>query len=134
MSKNTTKIKLAVFRKKEIRRAIHDNEWWFSVVDIVGILIDQPSILVARKYWNKLSQRLREEGSEVVTNCHRLKLIALDGKMRETDCANTETIFRIIQSMPSPAGLQHCLLPHHCPSFWPYLCTRHYASPRPLLP
>src|SRR3989344_4015038 len=55
----------------------------------------------ARKYWNKLSQRLREEGSEVVTNCHRLKLPAEDGKLRETDCANTESIFRIIQSIPS---------------------------------
>ena len=62
----------------------------------------QDNYQVARKYWNKLSQRLRQEGSEVVTNCHRLKLLALDGKMRETDCANTEDMFRIIQSIPSP--------------------------------
>ena len=58
--------------------------------------------LKARKYWNKLSQRLREEGSEVVTNCHRLKLQAMDGKMRQTDCVSTKGIFPILQSIPSP--------------------------------
>ncbi len=94
--------KLAVFKGKKIRKMIHKNEWWFSVVDIVQVLTDQPDDATARKYWNKLSQRLRDEGSEVVTNCHRLKMQALDGKMRETDCANTEGIFRIIQSIPSP--------------------------------
>lgn len=93
--------KIAVFNNKEIRRIIHHNEWWFSVVDVVQALTDQPNDQTARKYWNKLSQRLRDEGSEVVTNCHRLKLSARDGKMRETDCANTEGIFRIIQSIPS---------------------------------
>jgi hypothetical protein len=72
------------------------------VLDIVQALIDQSDNYVARKYWNKLAQRLRDEGSEAVTNCHRLKLEAEDGKMRETDCANTEGIFRIIQSIPSP--------------------------------
>ena len=97
---DTTKI--AIFKGKEIRKTTHKNEWWFSVIDIVQILTDQVDGLVARKYWNKLSQHLREEGSEVVTNCHRLKLLAHDGKMRETDCANTEGIFRIIQSIPSP--------------------------------
>jgi len=94
--------KIAIFQKKEIRRVIYNNEWWFSVVDVVQALIDQPNDLKARKYWNKLSQRLNDEGSEVVTNCHRLKLFALDGKMRETDCANAEGLFRIIQSIPSP--------------------------------
>ncbi|MDP3042960.1 MAG: Bro-N domain-containing protein, partial [bacterium] len=74
----------------------------FSVVDVAQALIDQADDYTARKYWNKLAQRLREEGSEVVTNCHRLKLLAPDGKMRETDCANTEGMFRIIQSIPSP--------------------------------
>jgi len=59
---------------------------------VVQVLTDQVDGFVARKYWNKLSQRLREEGSEVVTNCHRLKLLASDGKMRETDCADTEGI------------------------------------------
>jgi hypothetical protein len=93
---------IALFRGKKIRRAIYQKEWWFSVVDIVQALLDEPDDLKARKYWNKLAQRLREEGSEVVTNCHQLKLIASDGKMRETDCANTEIMFRIVQSIPSP--------------------------------
>ena len=94
--------KIAIFKGKEIRKVIFQNEWWFSVVDVVQALTDQSDNLTARKYWNKLAQRLRDEGSEVVTNCHLLKLLALDGKMRETDCANTESIFRIIQSIPSP--------------------------------
>ncbi|MFA6519107.1 MAG: Bro-N domain-containing protein [Candidatus Shapirobacteria bacterium] len=94
--------KIAIFQKKEIRKVIYNNEWWFSMVDIVQALTSQQDDQTARKYWNKLSQRLRDEGSEVVTNCHRLKVLAPDGKMRETDCANTEGIFRIIQSIPSP--------------------------------
>jgi DNA-damage-inducible protein D len=93
---------IALFRGKKIRRTVFNKEWWFSVVDIVQVLLDEPDDLKARKYWNKLAQRLREEGSEVVTNCHQLKLIATDGKMRETDCANTEIMFRIVQSIPSP--------------------------------
>ncbi|HBR15528.1 MAG TPA: phage antirepressor protein [Candidatus Omnitrophica bacterium] len=94
--------KVAVFRSQKIRKTIHNNEWWFSVVDVVQALTDQPNDYTARKYWNKLAQRLREEGGEVVTFCHRLKLEAPDGKKYETDCANTEGIFRIIQSIPSP--------------------------------
>jgi DNA-damage-inducible protein D len=81
--------KIVVFESKKIRRIWHNEEWFFSVVDVCGALTDSPTDLTARKYWNKLSQRLREEGSEVVTNCHRLKLAAPDGKFRETDCANT---------------------------------------------
>jgi len=92
---------LVVFQDRKIRRVWHQNLWFFSVIDIVAILTEQEDPYTARKYWNKLSQRLREEGSEVVTNCHRLKLPAEDGKLRETDCANTESIFRIIQSIPS---------------------------------
>lgn len=92
-------MKIAVFDKKVIRKIIYNNEWWFSVVDVCGALTDS---LDAGAYWRKLKQRLVEEGSEVVTNCHGLKLEAPDGKMRETDCANTEGIFRIIQSIPSP--------------------------------
>ena len=92
---------LVVFQGKKIRRTWHNNEWWFSVVDIIAVLTEQEDFQTARKYWNKLGQRLREEGSEVVTNCHRLKLPAPDGKLRETDCANTKSIFRIIQSVPS---------------------------------
>ncbi len=91
--------KLAVFQGQKIRKVIHENEWWFSVVDVVAALTESSD---SGAYWRKLKQRLKEEGSEVVTNCHGLKLKAMDGKMRETDCANTEGMFRIIQSIPSP--------------------------------
>jgi hypothetical protein len=91
--------KLVVFKGKEIRRALHADEWWFSVSDVVEALTDSPD---AGAYWRKLKQRLTAEGSEVVTFCHGLKIPAPDGKMRQTDCANTEGIFRIIQSIPSP--------------------------------
>jgi len=93
---------LALFEQKEIRKITHNDEWWFSIVDIVQTLTDQDDRTTARKYWNKLAERLRKEGSEVVTNCHQLKMRAEDGKMRLTDCANTETLLRIIQSIPSP--------------------------------
>ena len=96
--------KIAIFKGKEIRRTIHNEEWWFSIVDICNVLTDSPDHQTARKYWNKFSERLRKEGSEVVTNCHRLKLHAPDGKMRMTDCVNTEGISRIIQSIPYPKG------------------------------
>ena len=92
---------LIVFQGKGIRRLWYNNEWYYSVVDIIAVLTEQEDFQTARKYWNKLSQRLRQEGSEVVTNCHRLKLPSPDGKLRETDCANTQSIFRIIQSVPS---------------------------------
>jgi len=91
--------KIAIFKGKQIRKTIYNNEWWFSVVDVCGVLTDSVN---ANAYWRKLKQRLIEEESEVVTNCHGLKLPAPDGKMRETDCANTESLFRIIQSIPSP--------------------------------
>jgi len=91
--------KIAVFKGKEVRKTIHNNEWWFSVVDICSILTESAD---PGAYWRKLKQRLKEEGSEVVTFCHGLKLEAPDGKMRSTDCANTEALFRIIQSIPSP--------------------------------
>ena len=91
--------KLVVFQNKEIRRTLHNNEWWFSVVDVCHALTGSVD---AGAYWRKLKQRLKQEGTEPVTNCHGLKLPAPDGKMRETDCANTEGIFRIIQSIPSP--------------------------------
>ncbi len=90
---------IALFKGKEIRKTIYNNEWWFSVVDVCGALTDS---LDSGAYWRKLKQRLIEEGSEVVTFCHGLKLAASDGKYYETDCANTEGIFRIIQSIPSP--------------------------------
>ena len=91
--------RLVVFKDKQIRRLLHNNEWWFSVVDVCGALTDSVD---AGAYWRKLKQRLKAEGSEVVTNCHGLKLEAADGKKYATDCANTEGIFRIIQSIPSP--------------------------------
>lgn len=90
---------LAIFKGKKIRRIIYLNEWWFSVVDICGALTDSVD---SGAYWRKLKQRLVEESNQVVTFCHGLKLKAPDGKMRETDCANTEGVFRIIQSIPSP--------------------------------
>ncbi|MBI5552151.1 MAG: Bro-N domain-containing protein [Desulfobacterales bacterium] len=91
--------KLVVFKNKQIRRTLHNNESWFSVVDVCGALTDS---LDAGAYWRKLKQRLKQESHEAVTFCHGLKLPAPDGKLRETDCANTEGIFRIIQSIPSP--------------------------------
>jgi prophage antirepressor-like protein len=91
--------KIALFKGRKIRKMLFKNEWWFSVVDVCEVLTDS---IDAGAYWRKLKQRLTEEGSEVVTFCHGLKLLASDGKMRETDCANTEGMFRIVQSIPSP--------------------------------
>jgi DNA-damage-inducible protein D len=90
---------LVVFQEQAIRRIWQQNEWWFSVVDVCAVLTGSAD---AGAYWRKLKQRLSAEGSEVVTFCHGLKLEAPDGKQRITDCANTEGIFRIIQSIPSP--------------------------------
>ncbi len=93
------KNKLITFQNQKIRRIWHENQWWFSVVDVVEVLTESKD---AGAYWRKLKQRLKiDEGSEVVTNCHALKLEASDGKKYATDCANTETMFRIIQSIPS---------------------------------
>jgi DNA-damage-inducible protein D len=95
---------LAFFEEYKIRR-LYDEEsevWFFSVIDIVQALTHQPDYQTARKYWNKLKQRLKNEGSETVTNCHRLKMVAKDRKLRFTDAANAETLLRLIQSVPSP--------------------------------
>ena len=94
----------AIFEQYKIRR-IYDEEkemWFFSVVDIVQALIQQPEYQLARNYWNKLKERLRKEGNESVTNCHRLKLEAADGKKYLTDVATVEVILRLVQSVPSP--------------------------------
>ncbi len=93
-----------LFENQPIRRVYNEatETWWFSVVDIVRILTQQPDATVARKYWNKLKQRLRGEGSELVTLCHQLKLTAEDGKQRLTDVATAETLLRMVQSVPSP--------------------------------
>ena len=96
--------KLAIFEEYKIRR-IYDEKaeiWYFSVVDIVQALLQQPDFQAARNYWKVLKNRLKNEGSETVTNCNRLKLLAEDGKMRFTDVANAETLLRLIQSVPSP--------------------------------
>lgn len=97
--KEKTTNQIALFKGKEIRKTIHNDEWWFSVVDVCEVLTESAD---AGAYWRKLKQRLQEESNEAVTFCHALKIIASDRKMRETDCANTEGIFRIIQSIPSP--------------------------------
>jgi len=91
--------RIVIFQEQGIRRSWHKEEWWFSVVDVCAVLTDSRD---AGAYWRKLKQRLVAEGSEVVTFCHGLKLQAPDGKQRVTDCANTEGLFRIIQSIPSP--------------------------------
>jgi prophage antirepressor-like protein len=90
---------IAIFEERTIRRVWHNEEWWFSVVDVCAVLTDSAD---AGAYWRKLKQRLVAEGSEAVTFCHGLKLEAPDGKQRLTDCANTEGLFRIIQSITSP--------------------------------
>jgi DNA-damage-inducible protein D len=94
----------AAFEGHSIRRVYDEktDTWFFSVVDIVQVLTQQPDFQTARKYWNKLKERLSKEGSQSVTNCHRLKLPAADGKSYLTDVANTETLLRLVQSVPSP--------------------------------
>jgi len=90
---------LVVFEDKKIRRTWFNDEWWFSVVDIIGVLTQTDR---ARKYWSDLKTKLQDEGFEVSEKIGQLKLMAEDGKLRLTDCANTKNIFRIIQSIPSP--------------------------------
>ena len=100
--KKETAIKL--FEQKQVRTHWDDEKekWYFSIIDIVAILTDQVNFQKARKYWNKLRERLEKEGNETVTNCHRLKMLAADGKMRLTDVADTEQLLRLIQTIPSP--------------------------------
>ena len=92
--------KIAVFKGREVRKTIHNNEWWFSITDIIEALTGNER---SRKYWNDLKKKLIKEGySEVSEKIGQLKLEAQDGKNYLTDCANTETVFRIIQTIPSP--------------------------------
>ncbi|MDO8657717.1 MAG: Bro-N domain-containing protein [Candidatus Levybacteria bacterium] len=92
--------RIAIFRGKNIRKTIYQNEWWLSVVDVVQALTGSTD---SNDYWYKMKIRVKsEDGIELSTICRQLKLKAPDGKMRETDCANTEGIFRIVQSIPSP--------------------------------
>ncbi len=94
---------IKLFEEKKVRAVYDDVEekWYFSIVDVCGVLTESKDYQTARKYWNKLKQRLKEEGNETVTNCHQLKLQAEDGKMRKTDVADTGQLFRLIQSIPS---------------------------------
>ncbi len=94
----------ALFEGHEIRRSYDEKTetWWFSVVDIVQVLTQQGDFQSARKYWNKLKERLSKEGSQLVTDCHQLKMTAADGKRYLTDVANAETLLRLVQSVPSP--------------------------------
>jgi len=95
---------LQLFENKRIRTEWDEEkeEWLFSIVDVVGVLTDQPTQRGATLYWGKLKQRLHEEGSQLLTNCQQLKMTATDGKKRLTDVANAEGILRLIQSIPSP--------------------------------
>ena len=91
---------LVVFQDKKIRRIWHNNEWYFSIIDVIRALTDSVD---AKDYWYRIKQREQESsGIELSTFCRQLKLPAEDNKLRETDCANTQNIFRIIQSIPSP--------------------------------
>ena len=93
------KNEIAIFENRKVRRLWHNEDWWFSVVDVVGALTDSDR---PRKYWSDLKVKIQEEGSELSDKIGQLKLQSEDGKFRETDCANLEGIFRVIQSIPSP--------------------------------
>ncbi|MDR2962500.1 MAG: Bro-N domain-containing protein [Bacteroidales bacterium] len=95
------KSNIQIFEEKKVRTAWDETteEWYFSVVDVIEVLTDSPR---PRKYWNALKTKLKEEGSELSQNMGQLKMIAEDGKMRLTDVATTEQLFRLIQSIPSP--------------------------------
>ena len=96
--------KIQIFNGQKVRTVWNENEekWYFSIVDVCWVLAESKDYQTARKYWNKLKQRLVAEGNETVTNCHQLKMRAYDGKMRLTDVADQQQLFRIIQSIPSP--------------------------------
>ena len=100
----TKKESLQLFEEKKVRTVWDDKEekCYFSIVDVCGVLTEQPDTEHARNYWKVLKHRLVKEGNQTVTNCNRLKLRASDGKLRMTDVADTEQLFRIIQSIPSP--------------------------------
>jgi DNA-damage-inducible protein D len=93
-----------IFEQKKVRSQWSEQEelWYFSIVDIVGILTNQPTVERARNYWKVLKSRLKKEGNESVTNCNQLKLQSEDGKFYKTDVGTVEQVFRIIQSIPSP--------------------------------
>ena len=106
-----TKQAIKLFEEKKVRTVWDDDQekWYFSIVDVCGVLTDSPN---PRNYWKVLKHRLVKEGHEMVTNCNQLKLRAEDGKMRLTDVADTEQLFRIIQSIPSPKASDYLLSNH----------------------
>lgn len=95
---------IALFETQQIRRVYdeQDEVWWFSVIDIIQVLTQQPDHQAARNYWKVLKNRLAKEGSQLVTECHQLKMTASDGKQRLTDAATAEALLRLVQSVPSP--------------------------------
>ena len=99
----TKKQTIQLFEEKKVRTVWDDEQekWYFSIVDAVAVLTDSEN---PQTYWRVLKKRLRDEGNETVTNCNGLKMLASDGKMRMTDVADTEQLFRLIQSIPSPQG------------------------------
>ncbi len=101
----TKKEAIQLFQERKVRTVWDDEQekWYFSIVDVCGVLTDSKD---PTAYWRKLKQRLKEEGNETVTNCHALKMRAADGKMRLTDVADIEQLFRIIQSIPSPKPMK----------------------------
>jgi len=100
----STKEALQLFGERKIRTAWSEEEekWYFSIIDVVAALTDSTDYQAARNYWKVLKNRLKNEGNETVTNCNRLKLLSADGKMRQTDVADQQQLFRLIQSIPSP--------------------------------
>jgi len=98
---------IKIFEAQKVRTVWDEaqEQWYVSIIDVIEILTDSKDYQTARKYWNKLKQRLKEEGNQTVTNCHQLKMRADDGKMRLTDVADTKQLFRLIQSIPSPKAL-----------------------------
>ena len=97
--------KIQFFEDKRIRTAWDEEkeDWYFSIVDVVGVLTDQPDQRHAAKYWSVMKTRLKKEGSELPTNCSQLKMLSADGKRYKTDVADTEQLLRIVQSIPSPS-------------------------------
>jgi hypothetical protein len=100
----TRETAIKLFNQNKIRTHWDDEQekWYFSIVDVIAVLTDQSDFQTARKYWNKLKERLKAEGNQTVTNCHQLKMQAFDGKLRLTDVADTQQLLRLIQSIPSP--------------------------------
>lgn len=103
-SKKVKNKQIAIFEGKKIRRLWDEKKeiWYFSVIDIISVLVEQPNFKKAKSYWTTLKNRLKNEGSELVTKCDQLKLQSADGKFYKTDVADVETILRLIQSVPSP--------------------------------